>query len=144
MGANGVKANQIEAHGNLHFTEIVAAPVFDGAASDNTLPTNQLASQIRASVQWPLTSVATPADIGNLNFAGEQVPAQWLIALIDRQIQNAGVEAGLGFQQQGDRVFIPGLTFVDDLKKSLSFNKDPNCPRCAPGQNGCSLATGCQ
>ena len=44
----------------------------------------------------------------------------------------------------GDRVFVPNLTFVDDLKKTLSFNKDPNCPRCAPGQNGCELATGCQ
>jgi polysaccharide export outer membrane protein len=44
----------------------------------------------------------------------------------------------------GDRVFVPGLTFADDLKNSLSFGQDQNCPRCAPEQNGCTLATGCQ
>jgi polysaccharide export outer membrane protein len=44
----------------------------------------------------------------------------------------------------GDRVFVPGLTFMDDVKKTLTFNQDPSCPRCAPCQQGCDLATGCQ
>ena len=44
----------------------------------------------------------------------------------------------------GDRVFVPSLTFFDDVKKTFSFNRDPDCPRCAPSQHGCDLATGCQ
>lgn len=44
----------------------------------------------------------------------------------------------------GDRVFVPGLTFADDLKKTFSLNKDPHCPRCAPCQQGCDLPEGCQ
>lgn len=44
----------------------------------------------------------------------------------------------------GDRVFVPGLTFADDIKKTFSFNKDPHCPRCAPCQQGCDLPEGCQ
>ena len=44
----------------------------------------------------------------------------------------------------GDRVFVPSLSFMDDLKMSFSCNKNPSCPRCAPCQKGCDLATGCQ
>ncbi|MFK7768410.1 MAG: SLBB domain-containing protein [Mariniblastus sp.] len=44
----------------------------------------------------------------------------------------------------GDRVFVPNLTFMDDLKKTLSLNRNPSCPRCAPCQQGCDLPTGCQ
>ncbi len=46
--------------------------------------------------------------------------------------------------QPGDRVFVPAVTFLDDLKNTLSCNKNPQCPRCAPCQEGCGLATGCQ
>ena len=44
----------------------------------------------------------------------------------------------------GDRVFVPAVTFIEDLRNTLSCNKDPNCPRCAPPQEACGLATGCQ
>jgi len=44
----------------------------------------------------------------------------------------------------GDRVFVPSLTFLDDVKKSFSFDKDPACPRCAPCQQACDLPGGCQ
>ena len=43
----------------------------------------------------------------------------------------------------GDRVFVASLTFIDDVKKTFSFDKDPACPRCAPCQQGCNLPTGC-
>lgn len=44
----------------------------------------------------------------------------------------------------GDRVFVPALTFCEDLKQSLSFNKDERCPRCAGCQSGCDLPNGCE
>lgn len=44
----------------------------------------------------------------------------------------------------GDRVFVPALTFCEDLKQSLNFNKDERCPRCAGCQAGCDLPNGCQ
>jgi polysaccharide export outer membrane protein len=46
--------------------------------------------------------------------------------------------------QPGDRVFVPALTFCEDLKQSLSFNKDQRCPRCAGCQSGCDLPNACE
>lgn len=43
----------------------------------------------------------------------------------------------------GDRVFVPSLTFMDDLKQSFTF-QDQKCPRCAGCDSGCNLPTGCQ
>jgi polysaccharide export outer membrane protein len=42
--------------------------------------------------------------------------------------------------QPGDRVFVPALTFVDDLKQTLTFNRDAGCTRCA----ACQLPVDCQ
>lgn len=44
----------------------------------------------------------------------------------------------------GDRVSVPALTFCEDLKQSLNFNKDERCPRCAGCQTGCDLPNGCE
>ncbi len=44
----------------------------------------------------------------------------------------------------GDRVFVPGLTFVEDLKQSFGGNKSQNCPKCAGCQTGCDLPNGCE
>ena len=44
----------------------------------------------------------------------------------------------------GDRVFVPALTFCEDLKQSFTFNKDERCPRCAGCQTGCDLPNGCE
>ena len=46
--------------------------------------------------------------------------------------------------QPGDRVFVPALTFCEDLKQSFTFNKDERCPRCANCQTGCDLPNGCE
>lgn len=43
----------------------------------------------------------------------------------------------------GDRVFVPSLTFADDLKQSLRINKSDRCPRCADSPRGCNLPMGC-
>jgi len=43
----------------------------------------------------------------------------------------------------GDRVFVPTLTFAEDLKRSLKLNKDDRCPRCANCPKGCNLPQGC-
>ena len=42
----------------------------------------------------------------------------------------------------GDRVFVPSLTFCDDLKQSFTSG-DIKCPRCEDCQTGCNLPTGC-
>ena len=44
----------------------------------------------------------------------------------------------------GDRVFVPALTFCEDLKQSFGGNKNENCPRCAGCQSGCDLPNGCE
>lgn len=44
----------------------------------------------------------------------------------------------------GDRVFVPSLTFADDLKKSLRIGRTGQCPRCAGCPQGCNLPQGCQ
>jgi hypothetical protein len=43
----------------------------------------------------------------------------------------------------GDRVFVPALTFCDDLKRSLGGAKNDRCPRCADCPRGCCLPEGC-
>ena len=43
----------------------------------------------------------------------------------------------------GDRVFVPTLTFAEDLKRSLKLNKNDRCPRCAKCPKGCNLPQGC-
>lgn len=43
----------------------------------------------------------------------------------------------------GDRVFVPTLTFTEDLKRSLKLNKNDRCPRCAKCPKGCDLPQGC-
>lgn len=43
----------------------------------------------------------------------------------------------------GDRVFVPTLTFAEDLKRSLRINKNDRCPRCAKVPQGCNLPQGC-
>ena len=43
----------------------------------------------------------------------------------------------------GDRVFVPALTFCDDLKRSLGGAKHDRCPRCADCPESCCLPEGC-
>ena len=43
----------------------------------------------------------------------------------------------------GDRVFVPALTFCDDLKRSFGGQKNDRCPRCADCPKGCCLPEGC-
>ena len=45
--------------------------------------------------------------------------------------------------QPGDRVFVPTLTFCEDLKRSLGLTKNDRCPRCADCPRGCNLPEGC-
>lgn len=44
----------------------------------------------------------------------------------------------------GDRVFVPALTFAEDLKQSFRCNKDERCPRCTGCQTGCDLPNACE
>jgi polysaccharide export outer membrane protein len=44
----------------------------------------------------------------------------------------------------GDRVFVPSLTFVDDLKQTLNPFKENRCPRCSGCDVGCDLPQGCE
>ena len=43
----------------------------------------------------------------------------------------------------GDRVFVPSLGFVDDLKQTFRI-KDRPCPRCSGCDQACCLPTGCE
>lgn len=45
--------------------------------------------------------------------------------------------------QPGDRVFVPALTFCEDLKQSFRGARYDHCPRCADCPTGCDLPTGC-
>lgn len=45
--------------------------------------------------------------------------------------------------QPGDRVFVPTLTFAEDLKRTLRLGKNDRCPRCADCPRGCDLPEGC-
>jgi len=45
--------------------------------------------------------------------------------------------------QPGDRVFVPRLTFAEDLRRTLRLNKSDRCPRCADCPKGCDLPEGC-
>jgi len=54
-------------------------------------------------------------------------------------------DASTNYQiQPGDRIFIPSLTFADDLKKTLRLGCSPRCPRCADCQRACDLPQGCR
>lgn len=44
----------------------------------------------------------------------------------------------------GDRVFVPSMTFVDDLKQTFRPFQEQNCPRCSGCDVGCDLPQGCQ
>lgn len=46
--------------------------------------------------------------------------------------------------QPGDRVFVPALTFCEDVKQSLRGGRYEHCPRCANCPTGCDLPTGCE
>ena len=46
--------------------------------------------------------------------------------------------------QPGDRVFVPSLTFAEDLKQSLLWFKEDKCPNCANDVTGCNLPQGCE
>jgi polysaccharide export outer membrane protein len=53
-------------------------------------------------------------------------------------------DASTNYQlRPGDRVFVPGLTLIDDIRNSLKIGKTNSCPRCADCQTGCDLPTGC-
>ena len=54
-------------------------------------------------------------------------------------------DASTNYQlQPGDRVFVPSLSFCDDVRQSLGLEKNDRCPRCGPCQQGCALPTGCE
>lgn len=44
----------------------------------------------------------------------------------------------------GDRVFVPSMTFFDDLKQTFNPRANKNFPRCSGSDAGCSLPQGCQ
>jgi polysaccharide export outer membrane protein len=44
----------------------------------------------------------------------------------------------------GDRVYVPSLSFMDDLKQSLNPFANDKCPRCSCDAVGCSMPQGCE
>ncbi len=44
----------------------------------------------------------------------------------------------------GDRVFVPSLTFMDDLKQSFNPFQGQKCPRCSGCDSACDLPQGCE
>lgn len=44
----------------------------------------------------------------------------------------------------GDRVFVPSMTFMDDLKQTFHPFRNEQCPRCAGCDKACNLPSGCQ
>ncbi len=44
----------------------------------------------------------------------------------------------------GDRVFVPSMTFMDDLKQTFNPQGNQKCPRCAGCDVGCDLPQGCE
>lgn len=78
------------ANGMLEFSEIVAVPVAQAADGSSVLVAYTLPDPlVRASVEWPLSSIYTPTDLGKMSFGGQQVPTGWMIRVINRQVQNA-------------------------------------------------------
>jgi polysaccharide export outer membrane protein len=43
----------------------------------------------------------------------------------------------------GDRVFVPSMTFMDDVKQTLNPKFGQTCPRCSGCDQGCNLPSGC-
>lgn len=53
-------------------------------------------------------------------------------------------DASTNYQlRAGDRVFVPSLTFWEDVKQSFSC-EDKKCPRCSADAVGCCLPQGCE
>ena len=44
----------------------------------------------------------------------------------------------------GDRVFVPSMTFMDDLKQTFNPKANDVCPRCSGCDVGCDLPQGCE
>ncbi len=44
----------------------------------------------------------------------------------------------------GDRVFVPSVSFMDDLKNTFLPMRNETCPHCACDPNGCNLPQGCE
>lgn len=44
----------------------------------------------------------------------------------------------------GDRIFVPSLTFCDDLKQTFLGNRYSHCPRCSQCPTPCELPEGCE
>jgi polysaccharide export outer membrane protein len=44
----------------------------------------------------------------------------------------------------GDRIFVPSLTFCDDLKQTLAGDRYTPCPRCSSCPETCNLPQGCE
>lgn len=54
-------------------------------------------------------------------------------------------DASTNYQlQPGDRVFVPSMTFSDDLKQTFRGKRYKHCPRCAPCPQPCNLPVGCE
>ena len=88
-------------NGNLNFNEIVAVPVsqMPNTVAGEAFSESNASSVLRATVQWPLKSIQSPSDLAKLNFQGQNVPTDWLAALINRQAQNATGMTDKTFEQ---------------------------------------------
>ena len=54
-------------------------------------------------------------------------------------------DASTNYQlRPGDRVYVPSLSFMDDLRQTLCPFRNDHCPRCSSCQQGCDLPQGCQ
>lgn len=53
-------------------------------------------------------------------------------------------DTGTNYQlQPGDRIFVPSLTFMEDLKLSLCPSSEVPCPKCNGPQVGCNVSGDC-
>ncbi len=114
-------------NGLLDFTDVVASPVagIDEISPDPNSPNpdgeNEPTALLHASIQWPLSSTESLSDLGVLNFQGQNVPTNWLVALIDRQIQNtAGIDQNPAYRS------LEQLTGQTTFQTAL--NVDANAP----------------
>lgn len=44
----------------------------------------------------------------------------------------------------GDRVYVPSLSFIEDVKQTLNPSANDKCPRCSCEAVGCNLPQGCE
>ena len=101
------------ANGNLQFTRLAATA---GETS---------ASNLFGSVDWPISTNGNHPSVGRFELRGQQVPPNWLIGVIQRQIDNASETGGAATQSAITET-------LSQLSGGVTFNSKFELPATQP------------